>query len=317
MAPLSGLHAKLYVADAGWNARVWTGSANATNAAFERNVEFLVELHGKKSHCGIESLLSQSAVETNFVDLLQDYTLREDGNGPDAEMERLTALADGVRRQLATAGLMAEVNPLPGEIERFEIRLRFREGSSLVSLSEEVSVRCWPITLPASAVSFEVNAEGSIVFGPLSFDALTSFFAFELVASSGNKEIASRFVLNARLEGAPSDRRERIMRSLLDSQDKVLRLILFLLAEGGHDSHEALLATRRMVSGGTGNGAVRTDFPLFESLVRALERDPARLDQIARLLDDLRKSPEGQRLVPQGLEAIWEPIISVRGRLEA
>ena len=36
--PLVGLHAKIYVADDGWNARVFTGSANATRAAFNRNV---------------------------------------------------------------------------------------------------------------------------------------------------------------------------------------------------------------------------------------------------------------------------------------
>ena len=313
---LAGLHAKLYVADAGWEARVWTGSANATNAAFERNVEFLVELTGKKGRCGINNLLSQSGVETSFADLLQDYTPREYADGPDAEMERLAGLADGVRRKLATAVLRAQVNALPGEMERFEIRLRFRERSEPV-LPSEVSGRCWPITLPATAVSIEADASADVLFSPLSFDALTSFFAFELTAASGDTEVARRFVLNAPLEGAPSNRRERIMRSLLDSQDKVLRLILFLLAEGGHDSQEALLATRRMLSGGTGgSGSVQTSFPLFEALVRALDRDPARLDQIARLLNDLQKTPEGQRLVPEGLETIWEPILSARGRIE-
>ena len=30
----SGLHAKLYILEEGWDARLWTGSANATNAAF-------------------------------------------------------------------------------------------------------------------------------------------------------------------------------------------------------------------------------------------------------------------------------------------
>ena len=47
-ATISGLHAKLFVIDDGWNACVWTGSANATVAAFQRNVEFLVELVGER-----------------------------------------------------------------------------------------------------------------------------------------------------------------------------------------------------------------------------------------------------------------------------
>src|ERR1035438_845973 len=50
---LHGLHAKLFVSDDGWYSHVWTGSANATIAAFERNVEFMVHLTGKKSSCGI------------------------------------------------------------------------------------------------------------------------------------------------------------------------------------------------------------------------------------------------------------------------
>ena len=55
-----GLHAKLFVQDDGWYARIWTGSANATTAAFERNVEFLVELHGLKSKVGIDALLGRA-----------------------------------------------------------------------------------------------------------------------------------------------------------------------------------------------------------------------------------------------------------------
>ena len=31
---LSDLHAKLYVSERGWDAHIWTGSANATAAAF-------------------------------------------------------------------------------------------------------------------------------------------------------------------------------------------------------------------------------------------------------------------------------------------
>ena len=51
----SGLHAKLYVAEIGWDARVLTGSANATHAAWYGNIEFLTELIGKRSKCGIDA----------------------------------------------------------------------------------------------------------------------------------------------------------------------------------------------------------------------------------------------------------------------
>ena len=53
----SDLHAKLYVSESGWDAHVWTGSANATDAAFRRNVEFLVELIGPRKRFGIDTLM--------------------------------------------------------------------------------------------------------------------------------------------------------------------------------------------------------------------------------------------------------------------
>src|SRR5690606_27640301 len=45
---LSGLHAKVYVVDDGDRASLLTGSANATSPGFGGNVEFLVELKGRR-----------------------------------------------------------------------------------------------------------------------------------------------------------------------------------------------------------------------------------------------------------------------------
>ena len=54
------------------------------------------------------------------------------------------------------------------------------------------------------------------------------------------------------------------------------------------------------------------DLPLFESLLRALEREPAKLDHVAGLIEDLRKTPEGEALIPEGFTEIWDPIWAAR-----
>ena len=46
---LRGLHAKLFVVDQPYWSHIYTGSANATDAAFNANVEFLVELKGRNT----------------------------------------------------------------------------------------------------------------------------------------------------------------------------------------------------------------------------------------------------------------------------
>ena len=45
-----------------------------------------------------------------------------------------------------------------------------------------------------------------------------------------------------------------------------------------------------------------------------LDRDPERLEQVAQLILDLRQTDDGKALLPDDLDAIWEPIWAVRSR---
>jgi hypothetical protein len=308
---LSGLHAKLYVADAGWHAHVWTGSANATDAAFKGNVEFLIELVGEKSRCGINAFLSQAQGQTSFRDLLQEFIPSE--HPPDLGLKQLEHVADQARRELAAAKFTAYTSS-SDEGGTFQISLRLSEGLSL-NLPCGTTARCWPVTMHEASGRRLTKASGEVAaFGPVSFEALTSFFAFEVLATDGERQTVARFVLNVPLEGAPTDRHDRILRSLLKNRDSVLRFILFLLAEGGTDATAILLATHAH-SGKESRGGHGLEFPLFEILVRALDRNPMKLDQVARLIDDLGKAPEGKQLLPEGFDSVWKPVWTARERL--
>ena len=48
--------------------------------------------------------------------------------------------------------------------------------------------------------------------------------------------------------------------------------------------------------------------PLLEALLRTLARDPERLDQVQRLIEDLRADTQADTLLPPELVEIWEPI---------
>jgi hypothetical protein len=52
-------------------------------------------------------------------------------------------------------------------------------------------------------------------------------------------------------------------------------------------------------------------------MVRALDHDPTRLDQIAAVIDDLRATPEGRDLLPIEFDAIWGPIWAMRQQTKA
>ena len=66
---------------------------------------------------------------------------------------------------------------------------------------------------------------------------------------------------------------------------------------------------------GRGGGADVLEVPLCEALVRALYRDPAQLDSVAQLVEDLRKTERGRKLLPEEFEKVWEPVRKARDQL--
>ena len=52
--------------------------------------------------------------------------------------------------------------------------------------------------------------------------------------------------------------------------------------------------------------------PLFESMVRALTRDPQRIDDLNNLIRNLKSNTETCGLLPKDLDKIWEPIWQAR-----
>jgi hypothetical protein len=311
---LTSLHAKLYVIEQGWYAQLWTGSANATQAAFHHNVEFMVRLTGKKSRVGIDQFLTQIENQTTFRDLLRPYA-PGDKVVLDNALETLEQQAVRIQRQLARLPLTATVVGPGDEEELYQLALSLPESGASFELPANAELWCWPITLNEErCVPGHLDREPVAQFA-LSLEALTSFFAFEIRTAADKVEARKRFVLKVPLQNAPVGRQERILRHLLGDRSKVLRYLLMLLA-GEEDVHElldVLLATHRAGAGRNGSGRDRISF--FEPLVRALARDPDKLIRAHRLVDDLARDPDGADLLPEGFLDIWKPIWQAHLRL--
>ena len=59
-----------------------------------------------------------------------------------------------------------------------------------------------------------------------------------------------------------------------------------------------------------------TGMSLLEPLVRALSRAPDKIDRIAELVERLERTSQGQRVLPDGFEQLWEIIIQTRSELQ-
>lgn len=315
-ATLAGLHAKIFLIEYWLHGYLFVGSANATSAAFSRNVELLVELRASRGRCNVDGLLGREGDgfrEDGLRSLLQPYEWREPEED-DPIRRKLERAADRLAREIGEAPLSARVGPSVREGDSdgpYAVELR----GAIPALPDGASLTVWPATLPSRLGRTPGGpAERLARFEEVSFDALTAFWAWELRLHEEDREAVQRFVVAVPLENAPADRRERLVRSLLRDRRRVLRLLLLLLSD------EALDVARLVDEGGSdGAGSWRRragwDEPtLLETLLQSLVGNPRHLEEAARLIEDLSKTPEGRELLPPGLEEIWRPVWTVHER---
>lgn len=301
---LNGLHAKLYVAENSWNARLYTGSPNATNAAFSTNVEFLVELTGKKSRVGIDAVMTDS-----LMALLLEYRPGRDTQWHKPEEKVIEDALNQARGAIAAGAWEANIK---GSESNGTCQIELHSTKPW-SLAGKIEASCYPIT--ASAKRVTVPPHPLPMSFSLSFEALTSFFAFALVLVQDGKTFEIEFALNVPLGNAPPDRMRQLLYKILESREQVLRLLMLMLADE-EDAQEFSSPSHADVNGPNSDTWRAGHDGLFEALVRALDLHPEKLDRVRQLINDLSETEQGRQLLPKGLDQIWRPIELVASRSE-
>ncbi len=311
LPPLAGLHAKIYVIDDGWKARVAVGSANATDAALgnpPRNVEFMVELIGSKSRFGIQALLAppDQGEAGRFRSLIDRFDPVEAGTvTEDEDAIRLDRLLDSAAESLARVDLAGTVDV--SGCCRYSMHLRLDEPSGLPA--EIGSVTCWPATI---ASAHRRPLEDGAEFTGLSLAELSAFLAIEVRATVDGQSRTKRFARTFRLSGLPENRLPRLLAGMLRDRERLMHLLWLLLSPDQEVSFSEL--SELLSDNGTRAGWGVTLPGLLERMLETLGSDPGKLDAVASLIDDLRKTEEGTELLGPEFDSVWDPLWNVRGR---
>lgn len=305
----AGLHAKVFVLDHGWDSHVITGSANATVAAMRRNVEFCVELVGKKSRVGIDEVL-----DSGLSGLLQPYKPSTEPVTASAEQLAAERRLEELREVVIGADIVAHASAaeIPGT---FDVELRARHAPLV--LPEGVSAHARPVTLqaPAARPITELVQAGCLVFPGVSLLGITAFYAFTAEATVGDETCGLEFVLRVPLENCPAGREQAVLHSVIGNRSNLMRYLMLLLADevdGIGGSTEVIL--RGAHGSQPGSPAAGPSIPVLEQLLRVYARSPAKLDAIDRLVTDLERDPQGAQLLPEGFEPVWKAIWAARQR---
>ena len=310
---LAGLHAKVFVIDDGWNARVAVGSANSTAAALgeqPRNVEFMVELIGKRSRFGIDALLRGKLEDERgtFGSLIEEFDTNEAGTATEDEYQtRLDRLLDRAVQSLAQVNIDGTVTD--SESGRYSIRLELPKVPELGPSVTEV--RCWPATLTAAHAE---RLEDGTEFEGLSLSELSAFLAIEVRATLDGTAETRRFARIIRLTGFPEDRLPRLIAAMLRDKRRFLQLLWLLLSP---DQEVTVADLGAALANGNSVSSWGVALPgLMERMLETLGSDPRRLDDVNSLIEELRSTGSGAELLGAEFEAVWNALWTARGRLK-
>ena len=290
--PLAGLHAKIFAFEDEGRARLFLGSANATGAAFNSNVEILVELAGPPSVLGIDRLCGGLDDERGLRDLLFNEYHRSDL----VEHPEESSTLDGARRtiaQLQFDGLVEESGT------DWAVTYRSRQP---MPLFDGTQIHCWPLASPGHRRRIAGDEPLGARF-ETSLEALSGFLAFELSHEDGSQ---TGFVVPVALVGVPEHRERFLLRHLIGKPERFLRYLLALLDEDS-TRMDLLDAVERVTTSPRGNGGGEYAVPVLERLLRTMRRDPDKLAGLHPLVLDL----DDAEVLPPGFAELWATIHGV------
>lgn len=275
MPPGHSLHAKLLVEEDNAKGVTWLlGSANATEAARLKNIEFMLELQG--SH---RSLRPKS--------VLANLLGTPDRPGP------FVACDPSTLPQASSGDSMA------AELRRFEYALLCADICGWVSEAKGGTGFDLEISLPlegigsghfalrvaplhaASLVPVKLGTNSAVRFGNIPEVHLSRFLQVCIADAEGGDTLR-QFLMMIDVNGLPSTRLDCVLRQLVDSSASFFSYVQFILSD--EVSRDDLV---RQFSGpatrGQGGARSATSLPLFEQLLFAASRRPERLDEIQAL----------------------------------
>lgn len=287
--PLVGLHAKAYFFDRQSGGRAVIGSANATEAAFGGNVEFLIEMVGSRTRIGVGPVFDE---ESELRKITMPYATAGGVQEPDEE--KADRALEAAIRALASIRLRNTVQP--DGADKYEIGIEALTGART---GAEITTEVLLLTRPGNAQQMPHKDGVPATFTGVELTEITPFVVIHATDTRGERRST---VVYAELIGDVLHRRDAVLAQQIDTPEKFLRFLYLLLTLGG--SAGALLPLGN--SGGFGSWS-SDGAGVFETLVRALASNPDGLDDLARLVERMRDRTSVGSL-PIGFDEVWEPI---------
>ena len=287
------LHAKMYLTqritgqDLGYT--LYLGSTNATVNGFNRNAEFLLRLHYKRTtNDRVKELLEEMVSEHRFV--VMD-TPNPEATNTRPKNEKELALKRSI-----------------GCLKKAEITKGKTEGLYNIVLSiggkfeEGIEIR--PLQLKAS---WQPIAK-QIRYNDIPAYLLSEFYVLRIPVEEGFMEMVAK----VKTSNMPKDRDEAIYQSIVTKKEELLDYVAFMLSDRPSEfffEHQILQEKNKGIDGITSQA---TTMPLYEQLLRTASTNPEQITEVLKFIKKMKKD-----IVPEELKRILEMFQNVSKQIAA
>ncbi|MBC7389680.1 MAG: phospholipase D family protein [Opitutaceae bacterium] len=301
---LQNLHAKLFVAMQNDKPVWYLGSANCTDPAQGRNIEFMAELVTDGSTKFRSKNVFKSLTEPAKEGEIQLFTKYDPALRVDmSEQVNIDLAIRKIKYDLTTLNIRGEAVIIP---EGNAYNLTIEIDASGLKLPDGFSVHFKPLPetqkKPAILGVGQLNINND--FTGYTESWLSPYLEFS-IARDGI--VYTHFLLEMSIE-LPGTRLNRIFTSIIDSKEKFLKYLAFVLTgeesgiigSGKSDGHDR--------AAGDGGILGLDGAPVFEKLLIAASRHREKLVSVDKLIDRIKEETEltGDRIVTEEFEGFWK-----------
>lgn len=268
------IHAKLYYVTTREGNYLYLGSANASRNAFARNVEFMLRLAYMPNLGGFkrvrDDFIPKEAEKSPF-ELLNGLPAASEEEGPDPAVEEaLREAISAIRGAVITPdarGYTVQIHTAPLHTKK----------------------RVW--ISPLQQIKRQrKELTGTVVFSGLLLRELSEFYILEVEKQ--------RVVVKISTRGMPANRDQEIYRFIIDSPEKFLRYLSFMLSgdlgeaageasgESDEQTPDSPAADRRT--------RARRYSAIYEQMLRVFHQNPAQIREVADMVRRLDPSVIGE-----------------------
>ena len=300
---MQNFHAKMFIGMRNDNPYWYLGSANASDPAFGRNVEFLIELKGdgynQRPRTILNLLTSDKKAE---IICFEPYRIGEKQD--QTERKNSEIILRDIIYDLSTLVIRGTAK-FNDQTSLFDLCIEI--NANRLTLPDGYTVGLKPLPARDRKSKFIEPGEVNIIkdFAGFTEPHLSSFILWEIF-NKGNTE--KQFVVQMLIE-LPNTRLGKIFTSIINSREKFLKYLTFLLAG---DELE-IISENNKTSPASNIKLSHSQWeipgiPLFEKFMIASSRNPESLNSINNLLVKLKleESLTEEKIITPEFESFWD-----------